>query len=257
MRLGVCTYGWTPTVFPEGLDYLEASIPKLLVPREPESVFDEKRREVADCPLPIEGGIIFLPSDLKSTGPEVNEQELDAFVETTLRRAHAVGMKVIAFGSGGSRKVPEGFPHEEAMAQLEGHLKRWSVKAQELGLVFAVEPLKSAETNIINRVSEGAELARRVGKRNVGVLADTYHMMCEGEGPDAIVSAGELIVHVHCAEEEGRSAPGTHGEDFRPFFRALKEIDYQGRISIESGWGDPQKELAGAVRYLREQYETA
>ena len=257
MRIGVCTYGWTPKVFPAGLDFVEGSIPHLLVPLEDESVFEGKLAEVRSFPIPVEGGIVFLPGELKTTGPGVNQDALDAYVKKALARAEKVGMRVIAFGSGGSRKVPEGFAQETAVGQLVGHLKRWGLMAEEAEITFAVEPLRSSETNIINRVSEAVDLVERVGRKNVGILADTYHMSWEGEGPEAIRAAGELIAHVHCAEKEGRTPPGTHGEDFRPFFRALKEIGYEGRISIESGWEDPQKQLAGAVGYLRGQYETA
>ena len=166
-------------------------------------------------------------------------------------------MRMIVFGSGASRKVPDGFEHKRALEQLEDHLRRWAPMAQESEVTIAMEPLRTFESNIINLVSEGAELVRRVNHPNVRLVADTFHMGCEGEGAEAIVDAGDLIVDVHCAEVEGRRAPGTIGEDLEPYFRALKDIGYQGGISIESDWKDQAGELPGAVAYLAEQYRTA
>jgi sugar phosphate isomerase/epimerase len=49
-------------------------------------------------------------------------------------------------------------------------------------------------------------------------------MLVEDEGADAIRKAGGLVHHVHIAEEDGRRAPGTGGEDFRAYLRALKDV---------------------------------
>jgi sugar phosphate isomerase/epimerase len=61
-------------------------------------------------------------------------------------------------------------------------------------------------------------------------------MKTEDEQPNAILKYGHLITHTHIAEKEGRTSPGVHGEDFRPYFEALKKIRYKGMISIECQW---------------------
>jgi sugar phosphate isomerase/epimerase len=130
--------------------------------------------------------------------------------------------------------------------------------AQRDRFVFVVEPLNRAETNIINSVDEGAEIVRAVAHPNVRLLADTFHMAREGEGPDAIRRAGDLLAHVHCAEKAERRPLGLGvGEDHRPYFKALKDIGYAGRVSIEAGWKDFPAELPAAVAELRKQIETA
>jgi len=161
------------------------------------------------------------------------------------------------FGSGGSRRVPEGFERRQASEQLAGHLARWGPIAAEAGVILVIEPLNKGETNIINTVDEGAELARRVGHPNVRLLADTYHMATDGDPPEAIRRAGELIAHVHCAEAAGRVPVGFGGEDHRPYFRALKDIGYDGRVSIEASFDDLAAQLPAAVAKLRQQIESA
>lgn len=78
-------------------------------------------------------------------------------------------------------------------------------------------------------------------------------MLMEGEGTDAIRRAGFLIHHCHIAEKEQRTPPGVHGEDFTEYFKALKEIGYMGKISIEYKWENIKSQLFTAIQTLKEQ----
>jgi sugar phosphate isomerase/epimerase len=89
---------------------------------------------------------------------------------------------------------------------------------------------------------------------NVRVLADLYHMTQKGEGPQSILKAGrKYLRHVHVAENARRTPPGVDGDDFTPYFRALKEIGYRGNISIECGWSDFRKQVGPAIQELQRQ----
>ena len=257
MRIGVCT---SPEQLPgpvEGLSFLEPSVAGLLCPKQPEAAFAERLAAARAAPVPVEAVNCLLPGDLKTTGPDVDAQTIDAYIAVVCRRARRAGVHRIVFGSGGSRRVPEGFDPAAAFAQLAEHLKRWGPVAAEHGLTFVIEPLNKAETNIINTVDEGALLARRADHPNIRLLADTYHMAKDADPPEAIRRAGELIAHVHCAEAAGRVPVGFGGEDHRPYFRALKDVGYDGRIAIEANWQDLPRELPRAVAELRKQIDSA
>ena len=257
MRIGVCT---SPEALPaaaEGVDFLEPTVAGLLCPREDEAAFAPRLAAASRAAAPVEAVNCLIPGEMKTTGPAVDAAALDAYMEVTCGRAARAGVKRIVFGSGGSRKVPEGFDRDEALEQLAGHLKRWGPIAARHDVVLVVEPLNLSETNIINTVNEGAALVREAGHPAVRLLADTYHMARDGDPPDAIRRAGDLIAHVHCAEAVGRVPVGFGGEDHRPYFRALKDIGYDQRIAIEAQWQDLPAELSRAVELLREQIETA
>ena len=51
------------------------------------------------------------------------------------------------FGSGGARRVPEGFPKEDAFEQFVEFGKRIAPEARAHGLTIAIEPLCRDETN--------------------------------------------------------------------------------------------------------------
>ena len=257
MRTGVCaTIAKLPGPV-AGLDYLEATVADLLCPRQDAAAFAERLAAARAAPAPVEALNIFLPGELKTTGPDVDLAALDAYVATACRRAGAAGVKIIVFGSGGSRRVPEGFDHAAAGEQLADHLKRWGPLVAAAGVTLALEPLNRTECNIVNSLAEGADLVRRAGHPSIRLLADTYHMAVEGEGPQAIRQAAGLIVHVHCAEGNGRGPLGATGEDHRGYFRALKDVGYDARVSIEAKWTAFQAQLGPALAELRRQIQTA
>ena len=125
--------------------------------------------------------------------------------------------------------------------------------AQKHNVVVVIEPLNKKESNIVNTVSEGAEIARAVNHPNIKLLADFYHMALENEGPQALIDAGALIKHCHIAEKERRTTPGVHSDDFTGYFKALKEINYTGAISVECRWSDFEKQIPESIAYLKEQ----
>jgi sugar phosphate isomerase/epimerase len=55
----------------------------------------------------------------------------------------------------------------------------------------------------------------------------------ENEPPGHIVEAKKWIVYVEIAEKEQRTLPGIQGDDFKPYFEALKSINYRGPVVIE------------------------
>lgn len=85
----------------------------------------------------------------------------------------------------------------------------------------------------------------------LGLLADTFHMHIEERDPAAALrNAAGSIVHFH-ASENHRGCPGKGQVQWRNVAAALKSLDYQGDIVVESfGQGIP--ELAAATRIWRD-----
>src|SRR5690606_34003224 len=100
---------------------------------------------------------------------------------------------------------------------------------------------------------EAYEIAKAIDHPNFRLTVDIFHMLRENEGPEVILEAKEYIYHCDLAEKEERAAPGVYGQDFRPYFRALKEIGYKGKIAIECRWENIESELPVAVKTLKEQ----
>ena len=236
-----------------GLDFLTLSTGEVLVPDQDDAAFAAKLALLKSLKPPVRAVNGFIrPAHLKCVGPEANHDEVMVWAETVFRRAEQAGIGIVVFGSGGSRRVPKDWPLEEARGQFVELLKRMGPVAQKHHVIVAIEQLQPSECNFLNRIRDGAAMIRKVGHPNVRLLADLYHMRRSGDTPEDLRAAMDTVVHVEIAELENRSMPGVHGDDFRPFFRVLRDAGYQGLINIEAGGRDPQK-IPAAIETIRAQ----
>ena len=200
---------------------------------------------------------VLLPATLKCVGPDVDYARLDRYAGNVFRRANGIGMTLIVFGSAGARMIPEGFSATKAFEQYVDLLRRFGPLAEANGVTLVVEPLNRGECNLVNTVIEGAEAVRRANHPAVKLLVDIFHMLRNGESPDDIEKVGPLIRHAHVAENRDRAAPGTNGDDFRPFLRALYRTGYNERLALEPIWTDLPRQLGPALAELRRQLADA
>ncbi|HOK95535.1 MAG TPA: sugar phosphate isomerase/epimerase family protein [Anaerohalosphaeraceae bacterium] len=255
---GVCTgLDNTAKLQNAGYDYIELGVQRFLVPQSSDEDFAKNLLEAQSVKAPLYACNSFLPSSLICVGPAADHPAILTYAETAFRRAQAAGIRVIVFGSGSSRRVPDGFEPAQAQRQFVDLLKKMGPIAEKYGVIIAIEPLNKKECNFINTVAEGTAIAREVNHPNIRVLADFYHMALEDEGPDSIRAAGRLLAHCHIAEKEGRKWPGASGFDFTGYFKALKDIRYRGCISIEGRADDFDRQLPEALAYMKSQWETA
>jgi len=238
-----------------GGNYVEESVGRFLNPNQTDAEWRKKLAEAKASPLPILACNNFIPGSLKSTGKDANHEGILQYVETAFKRAQQTGIKIIVFGSSGSRSLKDGFPKEKANDQFVALLKKMGPVAQPYGVTIVVEPLRRQECNFINTVVEGAAIVEKVNHPHVRLLFDIYHMLQNGEDPNDLRKVGHLLAHGHIAEREKRTAPGVMGDDFRPFFAALKAVGYPGRISIEGRWKN--EDLPKAYKVIREQARNA
>ncbi len=254
MRFGCCVgLDELPIVEDAGYDYAELAAAAVLHAEEPESAFAPTRAAVRAVGLPIEAFNVFLPGHLKITGPSVEDQRVERYVATALRRAAELGATVQVVGSAGARNVPDGYPRDQAWAQLVGFLRMAGPHAQRAGMALAIEPLNRGESNIINSVAEGIRLVNEVGHPAVRVLSDLYHVTLEDEPFDDTAAAGQNLIHVHVADT-GRLYPGSGQYDYPGYIAALRSAGYNARISVECGWGDFAAEAPRALRFLRDSW---
>lgn len=258
MQFGICVpVAQVQDIVGSGAAFFEENIQNLFKPLENESAFAEIRERAIESPLPCPAANCFLPSSLPCVGPKVDTEALVRYAEVAFARAQSVGVKIFVFGSGGARKIPDGWSLEAARDQFASLLTRIAPMARKHDLTIVVEPLHKKECNFINTLAEGAEMVRRSDHPNVWLLADFFHMLRDGEPAEEIVKYGSLIRHAHMAEKEKRTAPGVMGDDFRPYFRALKKAGYDRLMALECGWGDRRGEAPKAIAEAVKQWKQA
>jgi sugar phosphate isomerase/epimerase len=251
MKFGVCGGPELARIARDaGYDYFEWSVGGLLKPREDERAFEAALAEARAVGLPCPALNVFIPADLKITGPAVDMPALEAYVSTALRRAGQAGVQAIVFGSGGARRIPDGFDRAQAWDQLVAFARMLAPLAARHAVVVVVEPLNLGECNVLTTVGESAGLVWAVDHPNLRLLVDGYHWAKDGDTLAGIVDNGHLLAHAHVAAVEGRRAPSPR-DTCAPFFSALRLAGYDGRVSIEGSLPKPAEELPRALEIMR------
>jgi D-psicose/D-tagatose/L-ribulose 3-epimerase len=114
------------------------------------------------------------------------------------------------------------------------HLHDLSMYAGQRSVKIALEPLNRYETDFINTAEQVMQLVRDVGHDHIGVLLDTYHMNIEEkDSAGAIRRVGDKLFHFHACGCD-RGTPGNDHIEWDPVVAALKAVNYDGSVVIES-----------------------
>lgn len=233
-----------------GFDYIELHAAEIAAL--PDADFEKLREKLKSAGIPSPAANVFIPASVRLTGPNVNKEQEMAYVRKALDRASELGMTTVVFGSGSARQVPDGFPKEEAFAQLIDFCKRLAVEARARKIIIAIEPLRYEESNIINSMTEGLRLVDAVHDPNIQLNLDYYHLEMVKEDPAIILKAASHIAHVHMANPTGRVFPLRWDEyNYGPFFENLRKIGYDKEMSIEASSKDFATEAPEAIAFLR------
>lgn len=238
-----------------GFTYIEGNISGFFMPFKTEAEFQSNKQLLTNATLPMPAANGFFPGTIRLTGPQVNMDSIVIFATKAFERAKETNTKFFVLGSGTARKIPEGFSPEKAREQFITICKALGPIAKRNNVTVVIEPLNKGETNFINSVVEGAAIVKEVNHSHIQLLADIYHMMRENEGPESIEKAGKYIRHVHIAEKEKRTVPGTAGDDFRPYLKALRKIRYKGAISLECRISDLHTDAERGIKELQKQIQ--
>ena len=237
-----------------GAEFLNDSTDKFLMPDKPDEAFALNLKKLAAAPVKILACNGFLrPTHLRCVGTDANHDVILAWADTVFRRLQQANGKFIVFGSGGARALLNDWPKDKADAQFVALLKRMGPLALQHGVTVVVEQLQASECNYINHIGEGAKLIREAAHPAIRLNADLFHMARMGDTPADLKAAMDVVAFVEIAEKAERTAPGVNGDDFRPFFRVLRDVGYQGPISIEAKGTDAQ--YAKAFKEIARQAE--
>jgi sugar phosphate isomerase/epimerase len=122
---------------------------------------------------------------------------------------------------------------DQALDWLADALRVAGKTAAGYGVPFIYEPLNRYETNLMNRLADGAAFIGSRSLGNIVLLADLFHMNIEEADPaGALREAARHVGHVHYADSN-RRAMGFGHTDPKPILAALREIGYSGYLSAE------------------------
>jgi sugar phosphate isomerase/epimerase len=164
-----------------------------------------------------------------------------------------LGGRVMVIGSPKARNLLPGVTREQAMDFAKEVFAPCLEVAAAKNVTLAIEPLGPKETDFLNTAADGIELIRRVNHPNFRLHLDTKAMSSEATPIPKIIreSAGHMV-HFH-ANDPNLLGPGMGELDFVPIIAALREVGYDGYLSVEVFDFKPGAEFIASesIRYLR------
>lgn len=242
-------------IYASGFRMFGESVGTILSPSLSEEQFQEnvKRIRKAQCKLFLCN--VFFPATMKIAGPAVDEKRVLGYADSVLSRAQKAGVPFIVLGSGGARRIPDGYDEAKTKNNFILLCKKLAAIAYKYDVTIALESLQAAETNFLISLQSAAEVVRAVNHTNFRLNADIFHMMRGGESPESIIEAADVLAYCEIAEKERRSLPGVMGDDFTPFLRALRKAKYKGYIFIEGTTSNPAVDIPLSFKYLTSQLQ--
>ena len=258
MQLGVSTWVWTSPATTEVLETLLPHIAQLgfdviELPIEEVGQFDVARvgelarahgLEVSVCAVIGPGRDLLLPGEA--------ERGI-AYLRSCIEVAETLGSPTVAgpfYSAVGRcwRSAPA--ERERDVEQIARTLRSLGEYAADHGVVLGVETLNRFETSFLNTTAQALELIGRVDHPAVGVALDLFHLGIEEKRVgDALRAAGGRLVHLQVAEND-RGTPGTGSLPWSDVAAALGEIQYSGRVVIET-FSDRVEAIARAAAIWR------
>lgn len=258
MKFGVNTFIWTavfdgshlpllPKIKAAGFDGVEVSMfdPAKFEGEVIRKGLEENGLECTIC------SVLSQELSMISADPEARKRARIHLSDCAKKAADA-GAKIIA----GPLYSPVGYLPGRRRTEEEW---KWAVDCyRELGPTFekngvtiAIEPLNRFETYFLNTAADAVRLCDEIDHPNVGILFDTFHANIEEKDiADGYRRCGKYLKHVHTCEND-RGTPGSGHVEWTEVFQALRDLQYNGWLTIES-FGFALGEISAAASIWRD-----
>jgi len=178
--------------------------------------------------------ILITPEGLHITHPDASiRNRTKEYIIELLRFTADIGGRIVVLGSPKQRRILEGTTRNEVWMSMSQMLGECCEEAAKSNVYICLEPLSRDQTNFINTAEEAMEMVKVVGHPNLRVILDVYSMSDEGNPLDTIIRrVGPLLAHFHANDTNGKG-PGQGNADYPSIVRALRDIRYEGYVSVE------------------------
>ena len=244
MKFGVNAWVWTSPVTTEELKKLAPLVAQIgfdLIEIPLESLddldFEEGAAIIKNNDLGVSACAAMGP-DRDLIHPEADIREngmnyLRGCIESckTLGATNLVGPLYSAVGRTWQQTPAERAKDLDTLVENLGTLAAY---AGDHGVMLCVEPINRFETSFINLAEQVVEVVDRVDHPSCQIMLDTFHMNIEEKSlGDAIRTVGPRLKQLHSCEND-RGTPGSGNVTWNEVAQALKDINYDGPVVIES-----------------------
>lgn len=189
------------------------------------------------------------------TSPDADTRKRTGlYLAELVRACRDFGGDLMVLGSPLQRKIPEGHTRDQAEDFAIDSIKHALPELERSKVYLCLEPLAPTEADFLQTAAEGVRMRDRIGHPMVQLHLDVKAMSSEKEPvPTVIRKNHRWMKHFH-ANDANRRGPGFGDTDFVPIFQALKDVNYQGWVSVEvfDYTPDPETIARESLRHMRE-----
>ena len=130
------------------------------------------------------------------------------------------------------RFYPE-IPREKSLDWMYFAFNDVADYAFEKEVTLILEPIPYVFCNNINTTQDGIDIVKNVGKESFKIMVDLFSMHIEDQSFEkSFNEVKPYLEHIHICDSN-RLAPGRGNLDFKKIINIIKNIDYDGYISVE------------------------
>ncbi|MDO5112891.1 MAG: sugar phosphate isomerase/epimerase family protein [Planctomycetia bacterium] len=177
-----------------------------------------------------------------------------------------LGGTILVWGSPKQRNMETGVTRAEAYRYAADALAELAPRLVETNVSIAIEPLAPVETNFLTCAAETVDLIQKIQSPNIQLHLDCKAMWGGELRPDGsrrpmaevIREFAPYTIHFH-ANDPNLRGPGFGELDFVPIFKALRETNFKGWVSVEVFDYTPGVEALTekSMAYMKEAAKTA
>src|SRR4029078_12968126 len=135
-------------------------------------------------------------------------------------------------------------------------LRQAAEHAAKNKVMLCIEYLNRFECYFVTTAAETLALVKAVDHPSFRCMYDTFHANIEEkQAASAIRTVAPVLKHVHISEND-RGTPGTGPVAWAETFKTLREIGYDGWLTVEA-FGRALPALAAATRVWRDLFPDA
>lgn len=241
MDIGICTNFLSEDKYSLHLDKLEAlaeifdfvEFPAFPIAALSDEAFAEFAEFLARKGIRCDCITNLFPAHLHLMAEALDIAAVTAYLDALLPRLKRMGCRKLVFGSGPARSVPEGMDMTAADRRMIRILQELVIPAVEpLGMEVLLEPLNPILCNYMHTIGQAVPICEACGEA-VGIVADSFNLMENGETEAEILRHIHRIRHIHISEAKRICPAESLSSELIRFVAALNAAGYTGSVSLE------------------------
>jgi sugar phosphate isomerase/epimerase len=205
--------------------------------------------------IPCSGFNAYCGKDLPIVGPDFDPAAVRAYAQDVCEKGAMLKIKTVGIGSPRARRLPDGFPADEADRQMEEFLVITAQEAAKYGQFVLLESLNTKICNYLTATPDALAMVRRMALPNLAIVLDFYHMNVMSEDVTQIAEYMPFVRHLHIS---GLSRAGVRtflrAEELnfsRSCLQAAQKSGYDGTISVEPEQAFTEARAARSLAILK------